>query len=138
MEAIFENATKSSITSIDHEKKYFLMYSEGHVSTEDFKGGFNAILEQIQHHKYNRIIINIKNVKSTPILARTWLVSTYLPELYKNIEGNLQIGLINTTSFFEGTAISLMVGSIQALGFNLGIKFYKSVEEAEKAILPQV
>lgn len=137
MEVIFKNKDESSVTRVDHDQKYYLMYSEGNVNVEDYKGGFNAVLEDIKKNKYNKIIIDIKKVKSTPLAGRTWLVSSYLPELFKNVDGNVQIGLINTDSFFEGTTISLLVTTIQALGFNLGVKFYKSVEEAKKAILGQ-
>jgi hypothetical protein len=135
MDVIYQNADKTSITTADRERKYYLMYAEGNVITDDFKGGFSAVLEDIKAQKYNRIIIDLKKVKSTTMAGRTWLVTTYLPELYKNVTGNLQIGMINSDSFFEGTTISLLVKTIQALGFDLGIKFFKSVEEAQKALL---
>ncbi|TAE50511.1 MAG: hypothetical protein EAY69_01450 [Cytophagales bacterium] len=79
--------------------------------------------------------MDLKKVSSTPFMARTWLVSTYLPELYKNSEkGALKIGIINTDSWIEGATISLLVTTIQGLGFDLGIKFYKTVEEAKQGM----
>jgi hypothetical protein len=134
MEPIFQNEKSKSVTSADRDKKYYLMYAENAVSDEDFRGGFNAILEDVKANKYNKIIIDLEKVTSTPMAARLWLVSTYLPELYKNVESGLQIGIINTKSWIEGATISLLVTSIQALGFNLGIKFYKNVPEAQTAL----
>lgn len=134
MDILHQNNKNTARTMADREHQYYLMYAEGVVNDEDFRGGFNAILEDIKKSKFKKIIINLKKVSSTPLLARAWLVSTYLPELYKNVEGNLEIGLINTNSFFEGTAISLLVTTIQTLGLNLGIKFYKDVAEAQQAM----
>lgn len=135
MEAIFQNEKTKSLTSADREKKYYHMYAEGVVSDEDFKGGFNAILEDVKANKFTKIIMDLKKVTSTPFMARTWLVSTYLPELYKNSEkGALKIGIINTDSWIEGATISLLVTTIQGLGFDLGIKFYKNLDEAKQAM----
>jgi hypothetical protein len=134
MEILHQNSKNTARTIADREQKYYLMYAEGSVNDEDFRGGFNAILEDIKTSKFKKIIINIKKVSSTPLLSRAWLVSSYLPELYRNVEGSLEIGLINTTSFFEGTTITLLVTSIQTLGFNLGIKFYREVAEAQQAM----
>lgn len=135
MEAIYQNEKTKSVTSADREKKYYLMYAENAVSDEDFKGGFNAILDDVKKNKFTKIIMNLKQVTSTPFMARTWLVSTYLPELYKNSEkGSLKIGIINTDSWIEGATISLLVTTIQGLGFDLGIKFYKTVEEAKEGM----
>ncbi len=133
MDAIFENKTSKSVTSADREKKYYHIYAEGDVSDADFKGGFNAVLEDVKVNGYQKIIIDLKKVTSTPFLSRTWLLSTYLPELYKAVPKGLQIGIINTDSWIEGATITLMVTSVQALGFNLGIKFYKNVPEAQTA-----
>ncbi|TAG05243.1 MAG: hypothetical protein EAZ44_03670 [Cytophagia bacterium] len=135
MEAIYKNEKTNSVTSADRDKKYYLMYAENTVSDEDFKGGFNAILEDVKINKFTKIIMDLKKVSSTPFMARTWLVSTYLPELYKNSEkGALKIGIINTDSWIEGATISLLVTTIQGLGFDLGIKFYKTVEEAKQGM----
>lgn len=135
MDVIFQNTKQTSVTSVDREGQYYLIYSEGHVNVDDFKGGFNAILEDVkQSSKISTVIIDIKKVKSTPLLGRTWLVTSYLPELYKSIEGKLQIGVINSDSFIEGTTIKLLVTSIQTMGLDLGIKFYKNAEEAKKAL----
>ena len=133
-EIIFENETKSSHTTADREQKYYLIYSSGVVSSEDFKGGFNAVLADIKVNQYNRIILDLKKVSSTNMADRAWLVSSYLPELYKAVK-DVKIGIINTDGWIEGATISLLVTTIQGLGFNLGIKFYKDVEEAKKAIL---
>ncbi|MCU0447740.1 MAG: hypothetical protein MUE85_22795 [Microscillaceae bacterium] len=136
MEILHQNTQNTARTIVERDKGYYLMYAEGVVNDEDFRGGFKALLDDFKNntHKIPKIIINIKKVSSTPMISRAWLVSSYLPELYKTIDTNLQIGLINTTSFFEGTTISLLVTTIQTLGFNLGIKFYKDVEEAQKGL----
>jgi hypothetical protein len=135
MDVIYQNADKTSVTSADRERKFYAMNAEGNVNVEDFKGGFNAVLADIKESQFNIIVLNLKKVKSTPMVGRTWLLTTYLPELYKTVTGKLQIGIINSDSFFEGTTISILVTSIQALGFDLGIKFFKTVEDAEKALL---
>ncbi len=133
MNAIFENKTTKSVTSVDTEKKYYLVYAEGDVTDADFKGGFNAILEDIKVNNFTKIIIDLKKVSSTPFVSRTWLLSSYLPELYKAVPKGLQIGIINTDSWIEGATITILVTSVQALGFNMGIKFYKNVPEAQTA-----
>jgi hypothetical protein len=134
MELLDENPKKTARTMVDREKAYYLMYAEGAINDEDFRNGFKVILEDLKTSKISKIIINIKKLSSSPMVSRAWLVSSYLPELYKTVDGNIQIGLINTNNFFEGTAISLLVTSIQTLGFNLGVTFYKDVEEAQKAL----
>lgn len=133
MDAIFENKTTKAVTSVDMDKKYYLVYAEGDVTDVDFKGGFNAILENIKANNFTKIIIDLKKISSTPFVSRAWLLGTYLPELYKIVPKGLQIGIINTDSWIEGATISLLVTSVQALGFNLGIKFYKTVPEAQTA-----
>ncbi len=135
METLYQNEKETSITSANRDQEYYLIYSEGHVNTEDFKAGFESVLADMKEHHYTKIVIDSKKVKSTPLVARTWLVSTFLPELFKHVEGNLQIGLVNSSSFFEGTTLSLLVKSIQALGFDLGIKFYKNADEARIALV---
>jgi hypothetical protein len=134
MEFLHESTSKNARTLVDREKAYYLMYAEGAVNDEDFRGGFNAVLQDLKTSKISKIIINIKKLSSSPMISRAWLVSSYLPELYKTVDSNIQIGLINTNSFFEGTAISLLVSTVQTLGFNLGITFYKDVEEAQKGL----
>lgn len=134
METIYENADKSAHTTADRDSKYYNIFASGVVKTEDFKGGFNAVLEDIKQHGYNRIVLDLKKVTSTNMTDRAWLVSNYLPELYKATK-DIKIGIINSDGWFEGGAISLLVTSIQALGFNLGITFFKTVEEAKTKIL---
>ena len=134
METIYENADKSAHTTADREQKYYNIYAAGSVKSEDFKGGFNAVLEDIKQNGFNRIVLDLKKVTSTNMSDRTWLVSTYLPELYKATKG-IKIGVINSDSWIEGGTIRLLVTSIQALGFDLGITFFKNVEEAKEKLL---
>lgn len=134
METIYENASKSAITTADRDQKYYNIFASGEVSSQDFKGGFNAVLEDIKLNGFNRIILDLKKVSSTNMSDRAWLVSTYLPELYKAVK-DIKIGIINSDGWFEGGAISLLVTSIQALGFNLGITFFKTVESAKEKLL---
>jgi hypothetical protein len=134
MEFLHETTSKNARTLVDREKAYYLMYAEGTINDTDFRAGFNAVLQDLKTSKISKMIINIQKLSSSPMVSRAWLVSSYLPELYKTVDGNLQIGLINTHSFLEGTAISLLVSTVQTLGFNLGITFYKEVEEAQKGL----
>jgi hypothetical protein len=134
METIHENADRSAHTEVDRELKYYHIFASGSVKSEDFKGGFNAVLEDIKVNAYNRIILDLKKVTSTNMSDRTWLVSTYLPELYKAVKG-IKIGVVNSDSWIEGGTIRLLVTSIQALGFDLGITFFKDVEEAKTKLL---
>ena len=134
METIHENADKTAQTTVDRELKYYHIYASGSVKSEDFKGGFNAVLEDIKANGYNRIVLDLKKVTSTNLTDRTWLVSSYLPELYKSTQG-IKIGVINSDSWLEGTTIRLLVTSIQTLGFDLGITFFKDVEEAKAKLL---
>ncbi|NJL11686.1 MAG: hypothetical protein HC913_00785 [Microscillaceae bacterium] len=133
-EIIYQNEKNTSRLEWRATESLYLLYGEGHVNLEDFKGSFNALKTHQRQSGALKVIIDIYKVKSTPILGRTWLVSSFLPDLYKNLEGSLAIALINTNSFFEGLTISLLVKTIQGLGFDLGIRFYKDVVEAEAAL----
>ncbi len=134
IETIYENADKSAHTTADREQKFYLVFASGNVKTEDFKGGFNAVLEDIKVNNFNRIILDLKKVNSTNISDRAWLVSSYLPELYKATQ-DIKIGIINSDGWIEGGAIRLLVGTIQGLGFSLGITFFSNVEEAKTKLL---
>ncbi|TAE15040.1 MAG: hypothetical protein EAZ95_09210 [Bacteroidetes bacterium] len=134
METIHSNADLSAQTTADRELKYYHIFASGSVKSEDFKGGFNAVLEDMKANGYNRIVLDLKKVTSTNMSDRAWLVSSYLPELYKAGK-NIKIGVINSDSWIEGGTIRLLVTSIQALGFDLGITFFKSVEEAKEKLL---
>ncbi len=137
METIYQNADLSAHTTAERTQKYYNIFASGNVKSEDFKGGFNAVLEDIKQHGFNRIVLDLKKVTSTNMSDRAWLVSNYLPELYKATK-DIKIGIINSDGWFEGGAISLLVTSIQALGFNLGITFFKTVEDAKAKLLEPV
>lgn len=134
-EIIYQNEKSTSRLEWRPAQGFYILYGEGHVNLEDFKGSFNALKTHQRQSGALKVIIDIYKVKSTPLLGRTWLVSSFLPDLYKNLEGSLEIALINTNSFFEGLTISLLVKTIQGLGFDLGIRFYNSVDEAKQALL---
>jgi len=116
------------------KEEYYLLYSDGDVSTEYFQGVFEALLNEMDKHPYRKLLIDIENMKSTTLGGRTWLVLNFVPKFYSKYEGVFEVGIVNTKNFFEGITIDLLAKAVMALGFHINITFHKDVNSAKSRL----
>lgn len=127
-EWVFE--TEVNRLKVIPEKEYYLLHSDGAVNTDQFKGVFNALLEQMSQHPYRKLFIDIQQMKSTTLAARTWLLVNWIPKFYSQYDGIFYVSIINTKNFLEAITIELLAKAVMALGFDIRVTFHKTEEAA--------
>jgi hypothetical protein len=127
-EWVFE--TEVNRLKVIPEKEYYLLHSNGAVNTDQFKGVFNALLDQMGQHPYRKLFIDIQQMKSTTLIARTWLLVNWIPKFYSQYDGIFYVAIINTKNFLEAITIELLAKAVMALGFDIRVSFHKTEEAA--------
>ena len=131
-EWVFESETNR--LKVIPEQEYYFLHSDGAVNTEQFKGVFNALLEQMNQHPYRKLFIDIQQMKSTTLAARTWLLVNWIPKFYSQYDGIFDVAVINTKNFFEAITIELLAKAVMALGFDIRVTFHKKEADAMAAL----
>lgn len=131
-EWVFE--TETNRLKVIPEQEYYFLHSDGAVNTEQFKGVFNALLEQMNQNPYRKLFIDIQQMKSTTLAARTWLLVNWIPKFYSQYDGIFDVAIINTKNFLEAITIELLAKAVMALGFDIRVTFHKKEADAMVAL----
>lgn len=117
--------------TVNIKDEYFLIFSDGDVGTNEFQGIFEALLTEMGKHPFKKLLIDIEKMKSSTLVARTWLVLNFVPRFYSMYEGVYEVAIVNTKNFLEGITIDLLAKAVMALGFKISITFHKNIGECK-------
>ncbi|MCU0448058.1 MAG: hypothetical protein MUE85_24415 [Microscillaceae bacterium] len=129
MKSIYETTNGSTMGFVNHHEEYYLIQLIGTVSRAHYQAVFGAVLEDAEINGYQKIIFNIRDLKTNPDLGRTWLTSQFIPKFYKQT-GGLQLAVVNPTNFLEKKSIPLFYSVVKALGLAIHIKFFDNLMQA--------
>jgi hypothetical protein len=129
MKSIYETTNGSTMGFVNHSEAYYLIQLIGSVSRPHYQAVFNAVLEDSESSGYQRIILNIRDLRTNPDIGRTWLTSQFIPKFYRQNEG-LQLAVVNPTNLIERKSIPLFFTLVKALGFDIKIKIFEKLAEA--------
>jgi hypothetical protein len=136
MKSIYETTNGSTMGFVNHHEEYYLVQLIGTVSRSHYQSVFNTILEDAEQNGYQKLILNIRDLKTNPDLGRTWLTSQFIPKFYKQT-GGLQLAVVNPSNFLEKKSIPLFYSVVKALGLAIHIKFFDNLVQARDWICAQ-
>lgn len=129
MKSIYETTNGSTMGFVNHSEEYYLIQLIGNVSRSHYQSVFNTILEDSEGTGYQKLILNIRDLRTNPDIGRTWLTSQFIPKFYRQT-GGLQLAVVNPSNLIERKSIPLFYGLVKALGFSIKIKFFEKLLEA--------
>ncbi|TAF64404.1 MAG: hypothetical protein EAZ55_11235 [Cytophagales bacterium] len=110
----------------DKDGQVLLAHWQGHFNIENVRAGFEKIEEAIKKHKFNKLLLNNKNVMGYQIEVNPWIKENFF-------QSAAQIGLKQVAAFSSDN-ISVEFGSrdlAQVSSNTLNYKHFYSLREAE-------
>ena len=87
----------------------------------------------VEYH-FNKLVLSLGKLVSTPLLGRAWFASHFSPNFYKKVNKNLTAAVIKPQNKFEAVTIDIISNSLPKMGINVKTRFFDEETNAIKWI----
>lgn len=123
--------SENILVEADEAHRYFSITANGTVGLNEYKSGFTAMGDAAEADlPFNKLLLDIKDLKSTPQMGRAWLATSFAPRFYKTCNKDVKTAIILPDNTFERLTVKVVISSFQVAGIHIDPFLTENKEEA--------
>lgn len=133
MQAIYQSPDQTVIVMLQELYGYYYVQMIGHVKTHYYRNAFQYILQNGESRDIRKILINRRELQSTPDMGSRWLIANFLLRYYQQ-HGSLALGTIQSQKGLRKMSTLWRSEVIRSLGIKIEWEYFENHQEAEQWI----
>lgn len=130
MRSIFQTTDNSALVIANPDTKVYIIQLVGKISQKKYKTAFEYVLEDVDATHYQKILLNIKDLESTPDTGKRWLATHFIPRFHKKSK-KIILAVIPPKNTLDKANFNLITTLAKTLGVNIRLKFFTNIIVAE-------
>ncbi len=141
MQAIYQSPDQTVVVLLQEFYGYYYVQLIGHVKTHYYRNAFQYLLQNAETRDIRKILINRRELQSTPDMGSRWLIANFLLKYYQQ-HGAFALGTIQTQKGLKKMSTLWRSEVIRSLGIKIEWEYFDKPQEAEQWIreyqLPEI
>lgn len=127
----------SNLSTIDYNEKdnFFIFKMKGNMNFEEYKNYFFKILKEAKKHNCRYWIYDLSEFEYNSIEARTWQVTVFLPQCFRELNAELIVAIIPPENAIHTIGIKTAITATNKMNYSYQLSYFKNREKAINWIL---
>lgn len=130
MKTLFQAPGGRALSLHDEVNGFYVAQFIGQVSGQNYRTALERILFESRHNSCSKVLLNMRDLNSTPDIGKTWLTSQFIPRFYRHTK-SLYLAVVKPENRLEKAGLGLLTGIVRTLGLQVNLKFFANFQEAK-------